>query len=1155
VGPGAPQFPRADIASAAGANSCDALGWPITAPIQTVGEVSWQNPVSGNWTTAADWSTGAVPTASSDVTIAVSGSYTVTINSAAAAHSLTIDDAGATVLDSGTLTLGTTLSVAAGTLSLASGGVISGGTISIGDAGTLLSTGGTLAGMTIEGPLTLGSLLESLTLSGTTHLTGPAGSGAGTINLTGEDNALSVYGKLVGTRTINETGDAASLTLYGNHVLSGGTLNIGDASASDYLTLANATKHPATLTLASNYTLDQVGTGSYLLVSVGDSYYGMSDVLINDGKIVAAQQGGRFDLGIDANGGYIVNAGSIAVSNGDTMALQAISISNSGTMSVTGADSVLSFLSNWTNTGSIIDSGGTLNIGGTFTTAALASVTENGGIVNIAGLLENTGTLSIGTGTGLAALGLINNGRIEGGTISDAGNGLAVSYGTLANVTYQGPLNIGETNATLGLDGNTTLTGVGGNGAGTINLTGQDSDLLVSGALIGAGIINDTGVSSTLWFFGNHTLDNATLNIGESAVALSTDVGGSATLTLGSNFTINHVGGAVNSQIQFFDSSGDALINQGVIINDQTGGGLSIGTYGGTEVAVTNQGKIEVANGGAISISAASFINSGTIDVSGAASDFALYADWTNAGVISVSDGATLTLGGTFTSTALATITGNGGTIDIAGLMQNSGTLAIGAGSKYAALELSYGGTVMGGVISDAGSGLSSMEGQLSGLTYEGPLDFTTTSGYLNLTNVTLTGAGGSGAGTLTIGGTLTNLAVYDALTGAATINDTGDQSTLTLWGNQTLDNGVLNVGGAGACLVYCAFESMVTLGSNFLLTQVGSSNVDYIVLGGATEQLTNQGTIAADQSGGRFYIGSEVEGSTGGTLTNQGSIVADNGGSVIVNAGNFTNLAGTTLTGGAYDVGANSVILLDYDTSIATDQADITLAGAGSVLETGEGTLDSQLSSIGAAGALILLDGRDFTATANGGNFTDGGVLVLGGVAFSAATLDISAGAMLAGSGSVAGAVITAGSIASSGGTLAFLGPVANTGTIEADSGLLSIMSKVTGAGTLALGATGTLSLLDGAANGQTVEFLSGTGLLDLTHPANFDGAIAGFSNADTIDLLNKAATGFTYTGGVLTVTDGSETVASLRFDGSYTQANFMLGSDGHGGTFITFQ
>jgi hypothetical protein len=80
----------------------------------------------------------------------------------------------------------------------------------------------------------------------------------------------------------------------------------------------------------------------------------------------------------------------------------------------------------------------------------------------------------------------------------------------------------------------------------------------------------------------------------------------------------------------------------------------------------------------------------------------------------------------------------------------------------------------------------------------------------------------------------------------------------------------------------------------------------------------------------------------------------------------------------------------------------------------------------------------------------------------------------------------------------------------------------------------------------------------LDLTDPFAFLGSIAGSAGSDTTYLFSTAANGFTYapgtSGGVLTLTEGTGTVATLNFAGNYTSSSFSLASDGHSGTLITF-
>jgi uncharacterized repeat protein (TIGR03803 family) len=112
----------------------------------------WTNTLGGNWSTATNWKNG-VPTATLNANIDASGSYSVAITKSAIAYGLLLNDAGATVTNSGPLTLvgsgGTAhpngaLTINAGTFVL-NGGALNAGTIFIGSGGTLQISKGTYA--------------------------------------------------------------------------------------------------------------------------------------------------------------------------------------------------------------------------------------------------------------------------------------------------------------------------------------------------------------------------------------------------------------------------------------------------------------------------------------------------------------------------------------------------------------------------------------------------------------------------------------------------------------------------------------------------------------------------------------------------------------------------------------------------------------------------------------------------------------------------------------------------------------------------------------------------------------------------------------------------------------------------------------------------
>jgi hypothetical protein len=167
---------------------------------------------------------------------------------------------------------------------------------------------------------------------------------------------------------------------------------------------------------------------------------------------------------------------------------------------------------------------------------------------------------------------------------------------------------------------------------------------------------------------------------------------------------------------------------------------------------------------------------------------------------------------------------------------------------------------------------------------------------------------------------------------------------------------------------------------------------------------------------------------------------------------------------------------------------------------------------------------------------------------------------------------VINAGTLEATGsGGLIVNSDVENSGLIWAYGANITILGTVTGSGSALI--SGAAILEFGAASSINVTFAGDNfGTLVLDNPIAYTGQIFGFTgtspqNSDLIDLLGiafDAGTSWVYsdnagsdTGGALTIfetVNGVTTaVYSITFgDGDYTTANFVLTTDGHGGTLI---
>jgi Tryptophan-rich Synechocystis species C-terminal domain len=134
-------------------------------------------------------------------------------------------------------------------------------------------------------------------------------------------------------------------------------------------------------------------------------------------------------------------------------------------------------------------------------------------------------------------------------------------------------------------------------------------------------------------------------------------------------------------------------------------------------------------------------------------------------------------------------------------------------------------------------------------------------------------------------------------------------------------------------------------------------------------------------------------------------------------------------------------------------------------------------------------------------------------------------------------------------------IGLYASSGSLQISSGGGGV--TLAGNAPIEIGTGATLILAE--PNSASVIFASASGTLQLAQPSTFTGQISNFAGngtltgSDHIDLqgINYVTVQDSYTAGALTVTDGTHT-ATLNFNGSYVLANFILSSDGSGGTLI---
>jgi T5SS/PEP-CTERM-associated repeat protein len=375
---------------------------------------------------------------------------------------------------------------------------------------------------------------------------------------------------------------------------------------------------------------------------------------------------------------------------------------------------------------------------------------------------------------------------------------------------------------------------------------------------------------------------------------------------------------------------------------------------------------------------------------------------------------------------------------------------------------------------------------------------------------------GAIGTGALRIGsGSVVQLGTYAASGTAAVIIGGGGNG-------DNLSNGAATIDGAGSALL-----------SNSAPIIIGNYSTGDLVISNGGTVLANNGTAATGISYG-VAIANHFGTATGGGASN-GTLAIGGGtgtSALIVTGALDDGRAGTglvtvasggllTTTGGLY-IGSSTIV---PGGAVASGQF---------VVNTGTATVSGHTLDI-YQGSAITLNGT--------------GVMTVGATTALSGELTVGSAATLQGAGTIA--------IFSSSGSLHNAGLVIAGGLSGMTNQTLEInaVAATVGTGAYEISANSALRLDSGVIQTPQVTFLSGAArALQLVAPSAMQGTITGFSGGATIDLVNTAATTLDYNpvANQLTVENGAAVVATFSFGEPHSAGNFVLQSDGAGGSQI---
>lgn len=973
-------------------------------------------------------------------------------------------------LGSGSVTLGTNLTVIVSSSTLTSGGNISGGFyLTKGGIGTL-----TLAGTnsyTGTTTVSLGTLLVSGLLGGGSYSSSVTISNGAIFNFAGS-SSQSLVGQITGPGMLVVSGSgtlvlAASNNYGGTIVRNGGTLSLSNASALSYggLTITNGT---LSTELIPNSTVDLGFStmnlqGNSTLVVAADSTSGTNFIV--DALLLTGSNNTIINTAYTPFGTYtlIYSFNTIGSTNigysygGQTATLNGAPISvGRNTYALTNND----------NNIQLIAAGGPWNISWTgsnnniWNTNSTNWITNGGSLSAVFNNNDNVTFTNLANNTNIG----VTNAGVIAGTMDISNNSQSITFtnGPISATILTIANNAGS--ITFSNQSN-TLSGLVVSGTNNVSM---NSPLTVNGG--GSNGLNVIGDASTvITFSSNTTLNNANLTINGGTVSNSSSIlitnSGSFTDNFGLTLGTGTISGSGSVTALFFN------VTNGLINNSLAGGG-----------ALTKRGVGTVTLSGANSYTGGTTINDGTLVVSNSSA-------LGSGGALNVSSG---TLINNSFNISVSSVTLGNGTISGAGtitLTSSNGFTATNSGSAAVTVVLGNLGALA--TFTQSGAGTTTLSGSNS---YRGGTFVT--SGTLVISNSRALGSGINNPLTVS-GGTLIN----DGFNVSVTTVSLGNG---TIAGNGTITGSSFTATNTGTLLISNSLAGLARFTNRGTGTTILTASNSY---SGGT--LATNGTLIASNANALGTGGVTNNGALldlgGNTLTNifaLGSGTIQNG--TISNSVNFTNLSNGTVS--ANLTGSGSLVRSGAGTLIlsGTNSYDgLTLVSSGTLIASNPYALSSNTVSI--SGGVLNLGGQTFTNT-----FALSSGLITNGIISNNLIFDqLGAGtvaASLAGSASLThddtGTLILSASNSYSGGTLLTNGGIVVGNPDALGSGNLTIMNAtltVTNANTalrvgngVNLAGAGTITLSSGSSITNTgIITISGasSNVINLNSDWNFSG------------------------------------------------------------------